>query len=107
MHLLYDKGSHRAIRYTALVMALAGLAIMIGGYAINPYLVQRDQVIFETLSPDDPNWMYYKDLGDAPLVFGYSLRIGIGLLIVSLVTAVLYYLIGRGITFKLKGSNVE
>jgi hypothetical protein len=88
-------------------MALAGLGTMIGGYAIYSYLAERDREIFETLSPEDPNWLWYRDVGPAMIAYAYSLYIGGGLAIASFVMAVLYYLIRRGHTFKLKGAMVD
>ena len=96
---------HPKIEYVLIIMAVTGVAVMISGYLISPFLVERDRAIFESLSPDDPKWLFYRDLGDAFVVYAYSLFAGSILVIISLILAVLYYLMRRGFTFKLKGSN--
>jgi hypothetical protein len=85
-------------------MAVMGIAVMITGYLISPLLVERDQAIFESLSFDDPNWLYYRDFGDAGTVYGISLWYGGVLIAFSTLSAVIYYFMRRGFTYKLKGN---
>ncbi len=110
MRLLDPRSSNWAIRHIYVIMAVAGVVILIGGYFIALYLIERNHEIFETMSPDDPHWLYYRDGGDGLLAFFFSLVIGGGLIILSPIVAVGYMLIRRGVTFesfKLKGSNVN
>jgi drug/metabolite transporter (DMT)-like permease len=95
---------HHKIEYVLIIAAIAGIVIMIGGYLISQFLVERDRVILESLSPDDPNWLFYRDLGDAAVVYFYSLIAGGVLVILSLIGAVVYYSMRHGFTYKLKGS---
>lgn len=90
--------------YVLIVMALAGVAVMIAGYLISPLLVDRDRAIFESLSPDDPNWLYYRDLGDSFMLFVSSWFVAGALIALSLFSALTYYFIRRGFTYKLRGN---
>lgn len=94
------------IEYVVVIMALTGVAVMITGYLVSPLLVERDRAIFASLSPEDPNWLFYRDLGDAFVVYFYSLIGGSVLVILSLFATVVYYSMTHGFTYKLKG-NLE
>ena len=103
---LLDPNSMRwAIRHIYVIMAVAGLALIVSGYLARPYLEARDREIFESLSPEDPDWLYYRDIGDSLMFFAYSLYVGGALGILSPVVAVLYFLMSRGVTLRLKRSN--
>ncbi len=103
-HVLNSMRRYAKIEYLLNIMAVAGMAVMIAGYLISPLLVERDRAIFESLSFDDPNWLYYRDIGDAGMVLGISWFTGGILIVLSLFLAIVYYLVMRGFTYKLKGN---
>jgi hypothetical protein len=88
-------------------MAVVGIAMIVLAYSVKPYLDARDREIFESLSFDDPNWLYYRDLGDSYVVFTFLYWAGISLFLLSAFLVIGYWLIRCGVTFKLKGSKVS
>jgi hypothetical protein len=81
-------------------MALAGVAVLIGGYYFSQYLYQVNQEIlndcadyYRQTGAECANFVYYHDGGAGTLTFFLSLWVGGGLLFISAVTAIGYLVI--------------
>jgi hypothetical protein len=110
MRLFDAKSQHWTKRHIYVFMAAAGFAIIAIGYPVVGFLEERNQDLADECGFDCPNFMYYHNGGDGLLVFFLSLAIGGGLLILSPIVAIGYFLIRRGVKFedlKVKGSNVD
>lgn len=108
MRILDAKSSHWTIRHIYVIMALAGVAVLIGGHFISVYMMQISYEIFETLPEDDPNWLFYRDGGYGLALFFLSMLVGGGLVFLSSIVAIGYRLIRLGVKFeslKVKGSR--